>query len=171
MHFSMWTKLSSRQHISYIFPSLAGAPPVTLATLSEACSCLSSSSCFNSSSFFLPRRSLALTFSDEDCNKTTQWGKSRGTQYRSESDCSYSRTDFSRCLLTVIVSRSNITYHFPQCRRNKAKRSGRYQRLNQTKTKNWNVENTSLWIWNFDLPAAEDRWIYSNMVQPTVRVR
>lgn len=45
---------------TYIFESLEAAPPVTLATRSWDSSFFRSSSCLSSSSFFLPRRSLAL---------------------------------------------------------------------------------------------------------------
>lgn len=47
-------------HNTYIFDSLEAAPPVTLATRSWDSSFFRSSSCLSSSSFFLPRRSLAL---------------------------------------------------------------------------------------------------------------
>lgn len=45
---------------THILESLEAAPPVTLATRSWDNSFFRSSSCFSSSSFFLPRRSLAL---------------------------------------------------------------------------------------------------------------
>ncbi len=58
-----WTDKHNRLHpITHILESLDAAPPVTLATRSWESSTFRSSSCFSSSSFFFPRRSLALIF-------------------------------------------------------------------------------------------------------------
>lgn len=63
---------------THILESLEAAPPVTLATRSWDNSFFRSSSCFSSSSFFLPRRSLALILAWMTENKQTRCKESMG---------------------------------------------------------------------------------------------
>lgn len=94
---------------THILESLEAAPPVTLATRSWDNSFFRSSSCFSSSSFFLPRRSLALILAWMTENKQTGCKESMGIKHAiSSANTHNARLTLSSVRYTFALLRGNI---------------------------------------------------------------